>query len=104
MKKWAKLIGSKAWVAIKTVCRWILVVLLSPFKAIHWLWKWLTAKPTFKITVTYDSKFGNQDDVVFENVSKIIKQTMKELVFETADKKAVNFKANSGLNYRIEEE
>lgn len=92
-----KRLFKKLWAALLTI-------LTAPFKAFLWVWRWLTAKPTFKITVTYDTKFGNQDDVVFENVSKISKQTMKELNFITADKKAVNFRANSGLNYRIEEE
>ena len=82
----------------------LLTIIVAPFKAILWVWRWLTAKPTFRITVTYDTKFGNKDDVVFENVAIIKKQTMKELIFITADKKAVNFKANAGLNYRIEEE
>ena len=89
--------SKKLWAVLTTI-------ILAPFKAFLWLWRWITKKPTFRITVTYDTKFGNKDDVVFENVAKINKQTMKELNFITTDKKTVNFRANAGLNYRIEQE
>ena len=82
----------------------LVAIATAPFVAIKWVWVWWTTKPTYKITVSYDSKFGNADDVVYQNVPVITKQTWKELNFITADKKAVNFKANAGLNYRIEEE
>jgi len=80
------------------------IVIAAPFKGIAWLWKWWTTKPTYKITVSYDSKFGNSDDVVYEGVPKILKQTWKELNFITAEEKSVCVKANTGLNYRVEEE
>jgi len=94
---WVKSFGRKLWTGL-------VLVLASPFKGLHWLWKWWTTKPTFKITVSYDSKFGNSDDIVYEGVPKILKQTWKELNFITADKKSVNVRANAGLNYRVEEE
>lgn len=90
--------------AFKAIWTGFVTIVTAPFKAIVWVWKWWTTKPTYKITVSYDSKFGNSDDVVYENVPVITKQTWRELNFITADKKAVNFKANAGLNYRIEEE
>jgi hypothetical protein len=97
LKQWTKT-GLKAiWTAL-------VAIVTAPFKAIMWLWKWWTTKPTFKVTVSYDSKFGNMDDVVYENVPKIVKSTWKELSFITADKKTVSVKASAGLNYRIEEE
>lgn len=104
MKHQVKLFANKIWKGIVAVLKGILAVLLSPFKGIHWLWKWWTAKPTHKITVSYDSKFGNGDDVMYEGVKKITKQTWKELIFLTADEKVVHIRANAGLNYRIEEE
>ena len=82
----------------------LVAIVTAPFAATKWVWVWWTTKPTYKITVSYDSKFGNSDDVVYENVPAITKQTWRELNFITADKKSVNFKANAGLNYRIEEE
>ena len=104
MKHQVKLFANKIWKGIVAVLKGILAVLLSPFKGIHWLWKWWTAKPTHKITVSYDSKFGNKDDVVYEGVKVISKQTWKELVFLTAEEKVVHIRANAGLNYRVEEE
>lgn len=97
LKNWIIQFFKSLWAAL-------VAIVTAPFRAIIWLWKWWTTKPTYKITVSYDSKFGNSDDVVYEGVPVINKQTWRELNFLTADKKAVNFKANAGLNYRIEEE
>lgn len=94
---WVTLFFCKLW-------KGLVIVLTAPFKAMAWLWKWWTTKPTYKITVSYDSKFGNSDDVVYEGVPKILKQTWKELNFITAEEKSVSVKANTGLNYRVEEE
>jgi len=94
---WVDIFFKKFWTGL-------VVIATAPFQAIAWLWKWWTAKPTFKVTVSYDSKFGNLDDVVYEHVPKVVKSTWKELIFVTAEKKTVNIKANGGLNYRIEEE
>jgi hypothetical protein len=96
----------KQWITtgLKAIWTALVAIVTAPFKAIIWLWKWWTTKPTFKVTVSYDSKFGNMDDVVYEHVPKIVKSTWKELSFITAEKKTVNVKASAGLNYRIEEE
>ena len=88
----------------KSVWTALVSIITAPFKAVAWLWRWWRTKPTYKITVSYDADFGNKDDVVYENVPVITKQTWKELNFVTAQKKAVNIRANCGLNYRIEEE
>jgi len=104
MKHQVKLFGNKIWKGIVAAFKFTFAVLLSPFKCVYLSWKWWTAKPTHKITVSYDSKFGNKDDVIYEGVKKITKQTWKELIFLTAEEKVVHIRANAGLNYRIEEE
>jgi hypothetical protein len=71
------------------------------------MWAWLKSlftKPTYTITVSYDTQFGNGDDKVWNGIKTITKQTWKELHFVTTDKKKVQIRSNAGLNYRIEEE
>lgn len=104
MPIWVKSFCKKIWMVLVSIASGVIDVLLAPFKGIIWLWKWWTTKPTYKITVSYDSKFGNSDDVKYEGVKKITKQTWKELIFITADEKNVHIRANAGLNYRVEEE
>lgn len=67
-------------------------------------WSWLSSLWTtrYKITVSYDSQFGNDDDVVYEDVIKISKQNFKELVFINKDKQLVVIRCANGLKYRIE--
>lgn len=67
-------------------------------------WSWLSSFWTtrYKITVSYDSQFGNDDDVVYEDVIKISKQNFKELVFINKDKQLVVIRCANGLKYRIE--
>ena len=67
-------------------------------------WSWLLSLWTtrYKITVSYDSQFGNDDDVVYEDVIKISKQNFKELVFINKDKQLVVIRCANGLKYRIE--
>lgn len=60
--------------------------------------------PTYKITVSYDSKFGNKDDITYTRASKLTKQNWKELSFTDKDNKKVTIRSNSGLHYRIEQE
>lgn len=60
--------------------------------------------PTYKITVSYDSKFGNKDDITYIRASKLTKQNWKELSFTDKDNKKVTIRSNSGLHYRIEQE
>lgn len=67
-------------------------------------WSWLLSLWTtrYKITVSYDSQFGNDDDVVYDDVIKISKQNFKELVFINKDKQLVVIRCANGLKYRIE--
>ncbi len=60
--------------------------------------------PRYKITVSYDSKFGNKDDIIYKSASKLTKQNWKELSFTDKDDKKVTIRSNNGLHYRIEQE
>lgn len=71
------------------------------------MWSWIKAwwhGKRYTVTVSYDTKFGNVDDKIFHGVRKIKKNTWKELIFITADKKLITVRSASGLLYRIEEE
>ena len=70
------------------------------------MWSWIKSwfSKTYTVTVSYDTKFGNVDDKIFNGVRKIKKNTWKELIFITADKKLISVRSASGLHYRIEEE
>ena len=58
----------------------------------------------YKITVSYDSQWGNEDDQEWIHVRKIIKANFKELKFRTDDKRTIHIKGMNGLRYRIEDE
>jgi hypothetical protein len=71
------------------------------------MWKWILSlftKPTYKITVSYDTKFGNSDDKTWEGVKTISKKSWKELKFITSDKRQIEIRSNGGLHYSIEQE
>lgn len=70
-----------------------------------WTWvKSIFAKPTYTITVSYDTKFGNADDKSWNGVKTISKKNWKELTFITNDDKVIEIRSNAGLHYRIEQE
>ena len=71
-------------------------------RLLNWIKSLFTT--TYTIQVSYDSQWGNADDIFYQGVRSIQKQTFKELKFITEDKKPVHIKANSGLNYKIEVE
>jgi|TARA_B110000285_G_C15059288_1_gene581400 hypothetical protein len=64
---------------------------------------WFTS-PTYRITVSYDSKFGNKDDKTYKGVKSVKKQNWKELSFIDKDNKTVTIRSNNGLHYRLEQE
>lgn len=57
----------------------------------------------YRIFVSYDNQWGNDDDRMYSNVKKILKQNFKELRFIDEDGSLVVIRAASGLKYRIEE-
>jgi hypothetical protein len=67
---------------------------------------WLIGKfqTRYTIHVSYDSEWGNEDDVRYVHVRKIVKSNFKELKFRTNDKKDIHIKAMNGLRYKIEVE
>lgn len=71
------------------------------------MWSWIKSwfiGSTYTITFSYDTKFGNSDDKTFHGVRKIKKNTWKELIFLTSDKRLITVRSAAGLHYRIEEE
>jgi len=56
----------------------------------------------YKLTVSYNSTFGDSDDQTFI-VRKFITKKEKYLAFRTRSKEVVEIRGAEGLNYRIEE-
>ena len=75
-------------------------------KSIYKFYWWLISKfqTRYTIQVSYDSEWGNEDDVRYVHVRKIVKSNFKELKFRTDDKKDIHIKAMNGLRYKIEVE
>jgi hypothetical protein len=70
------------------------------------MFKWLLSlfeRPTYTITVSKNTKYGDSDDKSWQNVKRIIIANWKELKFKTVDKKIVHIKDSNGLHYRIEQ-
>ena len=57
----------------------------------------------YRVFVSYDNQWGNDDDRMYSNVKKILKQNFKELKFIDVDGSLIVIRAASGLKYRIEE-
>lgn len=77
--------------------------LIKHLKTFYW---WFISKiqTRYTIHVSYDSEWGNEDDVEYNHVRKIVKSNFKELKFRTNDKKDIHIKAMNGLRYKIEVE
>ena len=81
-------------------CVWIWRLLK---KAILWLWDWLYYKlfPRYKLTVSYDKEWENDDDREYE-VKRMIIEKPNYLKFKTDDG-IVEIRSPSGINTRLEE-
>ena len=68
------------------------------------MWTWLTSlfKTRYKLTVSYNSTYGDADDQTFI-VRKFYNKQEKYLKFQTDKKEVVELRGAEGLNYRIEE-
>ena len=68
------------------------------------VWTWLTSlfKTRYKLTVSYNSTYGDADDQTFI-VRKFYNKQDKYLKFQTDKKEVVELRGAEGLNYRIEE-
>ena len=62
--------------------------------------QWFTTR--YKVTVSFNSIYGDQDDRVFIT-RKVIIQKEKHLKFRDDDGKIVEYRSSGGLNYIIEE-
>ena len=65
---------------------------------------WLTSlfRTRYKLTVSYNSTYGDADDQTFI-VRKFYSKQDKFLKFQTDNKEVVELRGAEGLNYRIEE-
>ena len=68
------------------------------------MWNWLISlfRTRYKLTVSYNSTYGDSDDQSFI-VRKFYSKKEKYLKFLTENKEVVELRGAEGLNYRIEE-
>ena len=68
------------------------------------MWTWLTSlfRTRYKLTVSYNSTYGDADAQTFI-VRKFYNKQDKYLKFQTDKKEVVELRGAEGLNYRIEE-
>tara|TARA_R100000541_G_scaffold142_1_gene496 strand:+ start:1636 stop:1878 length:243 start_codon:yes stop_codon:yes gene_type:complete len=57
----------------------------------------------YKITVSFNKEYGDADDKTYIS-KKILTQKEKHLKFRTLDRKLIEYRSASGLNYIIEED
>ncbi len=57
----------------------------------------------YKITVSFNREYGDTDDKTYIS-KKILIQKEKHLKFRTLDKKLIEYRSSTGLNYIIEED
>ena len=60
-------------------------------------------EPRYKITVSFNKEYGDTDDKVYSS-KKILIQKEKHLKFRSLDKRLIEYRSATGLNYIIEEE
>ena len=68
------------------------------------IWNWILNlfRTRYKLTVSYNSTYGDADDQSFI-VRKFYNKQDKYLKFKTDDKEVVEIRGAEGLNYKIEE-
>lgn len=68
------------------------------------MWTWIVNlfKTRYKLTVSYNSTYGDTDDENFIVLTFYSKQD-KYLKFKTENKEIVEIRGAEGLNYKIEE-
>ena len=73
-------------------------------KKLRFFYYWLISlfQKRYKITVSFNKEYGDADDKTYIS-KKIIIQKEKHLKFRTLDKKLIEYRSASGLNYIIEE-
>jgi len=66
----------------------------------YWIWEKL--KTRYKVTVSFNKEYGDEDDKVYIS-KKIIVQTENHIKFRDENNKLVEYRSASGLNYIIED-
>ena len=68
------------------------------------LWTWLIGlfQTRYRLTVSYNSTYGDGDDQTFI-VKKFYYKQDKYISFKTDDEEVVEIRGAEGLNYKIEE-
>ena len=71
---------------------------------VKYIYRWVKSFFTtrYKITVSFNSVYGDADDRVFI-AKKIITQKEKHLKFRNEDNKVVEYRSSGGLNFIIED-
>jgi len=66
-------------------------------------WFFSLFQTRYKITVSFNKEYGDTDDKSYMS-KKILIQKEKHLKFRTLDKKLIEYRSSTGLNYIIEED
>ena len=68
------------------------------------IWNWIVSlfRTRYKLTVSYNSTYGDADDQSFI-VPNFYNKQDKYLKFKTDDKEVVEIRGAEGINYKIEE-
>jgi|TARA_R110000796_G_scaffold12092_2_gene40215 hypothetical protein len=68
------------------------------------IFKWILElfQKRYKITVSFNKEYGDTDDKTYIS-KKILTQKEKHLKFRTLDKRLIEYRSATGLNYIIEE-
>ena len=68
------------------------------------IFKWILElfQKRYKITVSFNKEYGDADDKTYIS-KKILTQKEKHLKFRTLDKRLIEYRSATGLNYIIEE-
>jgi hypothetical protein len=69
------------------------------------LYDWILSlfETRYKVTVSFNKEYGDTDDKTYVS-KKILIQKEKHLKFRTLDKKLIEYRSATGLNYIIEED
>jgi|TARA_B110000240_G_C13421618_1_gene419740 hypothetical protein len=88
----------------KQIWAYLSKVIVLIWKGIKWCYIWLKYKlfPRYKLTVSYNSTWGDEDDRSYE-VKKFIKKQPNFIKFINDDGELIEIRGADGLNYRVEE-
>jgi hypothetical protein len=67
-----------------------------------WIWVKSLFATRYKITVSFNSEYGDNDDRTYIT-KKVLIQKEKHLKFRDENNKVIEYRSSSGLNYIIED-